>query len=53
MADRDYPQFAVIPAIIRKVECVALEDLRGILEIEPTLRKRDGPRLAGSQVILI
>jgi hypothetical protein len=53
MADSDHAQFTIVPAIIRKVERIALKDLRGILEIEPTLRKRDGPRLAGSQVILI
>ena len=49
MTDCNHAQLAIVPAVIRKIQRVALENLRSILEIEPTLRKRYGAfrRIAG------
>jgi hypothetical protein len=42
MTDCDHAQFAIVPAVIREVERIALKDLRRILEIKPALGKRCG-----------
>jgi hypothetical protein len=49
MTGCNHAQVAIVPAVIRKIQRVALENLRSILEIEPTLRKRYGAfrRIAG------
>jgi hypothetical protein len=50
--NRDDPRFAVVPAIIRKIQRVAAKDLCCIFEVEPRSASVMA-RLTGSQVILI
>ena len=42
MPHRQHTQFAIVPAIVGKIERVAQKNFRGVFEIEPTFRKRGG-----------
>src|SRR5258708_35953299 len=55
MADGKHPQFAVIPAIIGKIQRIAAKHLRCVLKIQPTFRKRRGTldRIAGDLHLVI
>jgi len=40
MVDCDHPQFTVVPAVVGKIQSIAAKDLRCVLKIKPTFRKR-------------
>lgn len=54
MADRKHAKFAIVPALVGKIQRVSAKNLSRIFEIKPTLRKRDGAldRIEGDHLII-